>query len=507
VTHGHCVYLEACALKAGGFLIVVRQLTLARPFSTPRPDSYAPIPPAIRSRKHFVDLPPGPTSRLPGQLLYRFQKDTPAFLIDLRQTYGDASSFFLNGQLFIALFSPEMVYQVTTSKQSSFVKGVGFARMRKVLGEGLLTNEEPIHLRHRRMMQPPFKKDRLDSYSSLMTNLTREQIATWRDGSEILLGPEMMRLTLAIVAQTLFGTSARRYERPIAESMEVAIDRIERTMLPGLQLFDDLPVPYWRKFGEAADELALIAEELIKTRRNDPNDSDDLLGLLLSLHDDDGVVFTDEEVRDEALTLILSGHETTANMLTWAFSWLATRSDIQSALRAEADSAIWPQSDKTPSIEDVLGNDENGAPKLPVASAIVAESLRMAPPVWVAPRRAIEDVEVDGVQVPAGAHVIVSQYVTQRDQQWFPEPNEWRPERWYGDLAKRLPRGAYFPFGGGTRKCLGDQFALLESRIILLEVASRMRLGPADANQPVPRAQPRATYRPKGPVPMKVSFN
>jgi cytochrome P450 len=440
-------------------------------------------------------------------LLYRFQKDTPAFLMDLRRQYGEASSFFLNGELFMALFSPEMVYQVTTSKQGSFVKGMGFARMRKVLGEGLLTNEEPIHLRHRRMMQPPFKKERLNSYSSLMTDLTREQISTWQNQADVLLGPEMMRLTLAIVAQTLFGTSARKYEQPIAESMEIAIDRIERTMLPGLQVFDDLPVPYWRKFGEAADELALIAEELIKSRREDPHESDDLLGLLLSLQDDDGVIFTDEEVRDEALTLILSGHETTANMLTWAFSWLATRPDIQDSLHAEAERAGWPNSGTTPSIDEVLGTDENGAPKLPVSAAIVSESLRMAPPVWVAPRRAIEDVEVDGVQVPAGAHVIVSQYVTQRDERWFPEPNQWRPERWYGDLAKQLPRGAYFPFGGGTRKCLGDQFALLESRIILLEVAARMKLKPIDANQPVPKAQPRATYRPKGPVPMRVSFN
>lgn len=483
-------------------------LTLSRPFTAPRPTSYARIPPAVRSRRRLRKaLPPGPNSKFPGELLWNFQKDTPAFLMNLREKYGDASSFFLNGQLFIALFGPEMAYQVTTSKQSSFVKGVGFARMRKVLGEGLLTNEEPIHLRHRRMMQPPFKKERLDSYAQLMTELTREQISQWKDQSEILLAPEMMRLTLAIVAQTLFGTSARPYEKAIADSMGVAIDRIERTMLPGLQVFDGLPIPYWQKFAQASDELAQIAESLIKTRRSDPVENDDLLGLLLSLRDDDGVVFTDDEVRDEALTLILSGHETTANVLTWAFSWLATRPDLQLALAAEASELNWPGSNKAPSIEEVLGADETGAPRAKVASAIVSETLRMAPPVWVAPRRALVDIEVDGVHVPAGSHVIVSQFVTQRDPRWFPQPNEWLPERWYSNLAKDLPRGAYFPFGGGTRKCLGDQFALLEARIILLEVAAQMRLEPVDQRHPLPKAQPRATYRAKGEVPMKVARN
>lgn len=467
-----------------------KNLTLTRPFTNPRPSSYAKVPPAVRSRKKLkTSLPPGPVGRFPGELLWSFQKDTPAFLVQLRESYGDSSSFFLNGELFIALFSPEMVYQVTTSKQSSFVKGVGFSRMRKVLGEGLLTNEEPIHLRHRRMMQSPFKKERIDSYATLMTNLTREQILTWHDGETIDLAPEMMRLTLAIVAETLFGTSARDYEGAIAESMEVAIDRIERTMLPGLQFFDGLPIPYWQKFARASDELAEIAEKLIESRRNDVTEHDDLLGLLLNLRDDDGVIFTDDEVRDEALTLILSGHETTANVLTWAFSWLAQRPDLQDELKREAEEF------------------DSKTPHAPIASAIMSETLRMAPPVWVAPRRALVDVDIDGVFVPAGSHVIVSQYVTQRDPRWFERPNEWLPERWLSNLAKELPRGAYFPFGGGTRKCLGDQFALLESRIILLEVASKLRLLPANPNDPMPKPQPRATYRAKGKVPMKVARN
>jgi len=434
---------------------------------------------------------------LPGQLLLRFQRDTPAFLLGLRERYGDASSFYLGGQLFLALFAPDMVHEVTVAQQSSFIKGVGFERMRKVLGTGLLTNEEPIHLRHRRMMQPPFHKSRLDGYAEQMSNLTRECVDSWAPGSTISLAPEMMRLTLLIVARTLFGTDADRHTERIAESMEIAIDRIERTMLPGLDRLDSLPLPYWRKFRQASDELAQIAEDLIAERRERGTDSDDLLGLLLALRDEDGSAFTDDEVRDEALTLILSGHETTANALTWAFSWLGTRPDVLRALREEALAQPWITGSAPATVADVMATE--------VAGQVVSESLRLAPPVWVAPRRALRDIDVAGVAVPAGAHVLISQYVTHRDPRYFPDPHRWEPSRWTPQRHADLPRGAYFPFGAGTRKCLGDQFALLEARIILLQAAARCRLDPADPQHPLPKAEPRATYRARGPVPMVVA--
>jgi cytochrome P450 len=434
---------------------------------------------------------------MPGGLLRSFQRDTPGFLLGLRDTYGDAASFFLGGELFIALFSPAMVHEVTVAQQSSFIKGVGFARMRKVLGEGLLTNEEPLHLRHRRMMQPPFHKSHLDDYAVLMNALTAEQLQEWPDAGVIALAPDMMRLTLRIVAQTLFGTDADRHAARIAHSMGIAIDRIERTMLPGLDRLDAAPIPYFQAFGTAADDLAAVAEELIVERRAAGDDSsEDLLGLLLAIRDEDGSRFTDEEVRDEALTLILSGHETTANALTWAFSWLSTRPDVQDALAAEAAATEWISAGRPPTFAE--------AAAAPVASQVIHESLRMAPPVWVAPRRALTDLDVAGVRVPQGAHVLISQYVTQRDPKYFPDPHAWEPSRWTEDFVKGLPRGAYFPFGAGTRKCLGDQFALLEARIILLQVMHAFHFEPIDPLHPMPRPEPRATYRAHGRVPIRV---
>ena len=482
---------------------------MPRAFTAPRPDSYAPLPPPLRRRDYPGELPPGPGLTVPGVTLAKFLADTPAFLLDLHRRYGDAVSFSLNGQLFLGMFAPEMVDTVLVRATRSFAKGVGFDRMRKVLGEGLLTNEEPIHLRHRRMMHAPFHRERLDGYAGTMARSTTDELDRWHDGAVIPVGPRMMALTLDIVARTLFGTDAREHSARIAHSMEIAIDRIERTMLPGLDRLDRLPLPWFRAFPRAADDLAEVAEQLIAERhaagragaagtdpeRYDPR-TDDLLGLLLALRDDDGSGLTDDEVRDEVLTLILSGHETTANVLTWAAAYLATAPEVRAALEDEADAQAWLDEDRAPTLEEALA--------APVAGMVLNETMRLAPPVWVAPRRALEDVEVGGVAVPAGAHVLVSQYVTHRDPRWFPDPERFDPCRWLQRPERDLPKGAYVPFGGGNRRCLGEQFALLESRIILLAIARRLRLEPVDARRPVPPAQPRATYRPRGVVPMRV---
>lgn len=236
-----------------------------RPFITARPTEYGEIPPGLnRKIAAKLELPPGPQPILSDWLTATFLINTPKFLLRLREKFGEHCSFFLARRLFIGLFSPEATYQVTVAQQSNFVKGVGFLRMRKVLGEGLLTNEEPIHLQHRRLMQPPFHHGNLDKYVDLMTRITDAHLANWQGEKEINLNPEMMALTLNIVSQCLFGIDGQRYTRPIAEAMEVAIDRIERTMLPGLDRFDTSRISYFRRFEQSADELATIAEEIIE---------------------------------------------------------------------------------------------------------------------------------------------------------------------------------------------------------------------------------------------------
>jgi len=411
-----------------------------KPYSAPRPVEYAPIPDPIFRKSWFGDENlPGPNPILSDFITATFMVNTPKFLLKMQRKYGDHCSFFLSRRLFIGLFSPIGVHEVTVAQQHNFVKGVGFARMRKVLGEGLLTNEEPIHLAHRRMMQPPFHHGNLDSYVAIMHNLINEHTNNWRSKSSIDLAPEMMALTLEIVSRCLFGLDSHQYTEAISESMEVAIDRIERTMLPGLERFDKSAIKYFKEFEIASDRLVDIAEAIINKRlESKEKTDDDLLGILLQMRDQISV----DHIRDEVLTLILSGHETTANVMSWAF-----------------------------------------------------------PPVWVAPRIATVDCVIDGIKIPKGAHVLLSQYVTHRNPRYFPNPEEWKPERWHNlEFEKSLPRGAYFPFGGGSRKCLGEYFALAEARLILLMVAKNFKLDGS-----FPKAQPRATYRPKGTVKNKVT--
>ena len=458
------------------------------PFTAPRPTSYAPIPAPLKRRDVGAAIPPGPRSPI---LTLKFQRDTPGFLRAARDEFGDLTSFFLGGQLFYGAFAPEMVHEVTVSKQHSFIKGVGFDRMRKVLGTGLLTNEEPIHLRHRRLMQSPFHISKISSYAETMLALTEKHISNWR--GEISMGPEMMSLTFDIVAEILFGTDISGDTERVQRSMHIAIDRIERTMLPGLDRMDSWPIPYFKKFHTAADDLNDVATKIIRTRIDNGIERDDLLGILLKATTPEGERLTAEEISDETLTLILSGHETTANVLTWAFAYLSENPKYWEQLAIEAQEVLAHRGK-----EDFAGH----LFAAPITSSIFSEVLRLCPPVWVAPRRALEDVELGGRFVPKGAHVLVSQFVTQRDPRYFPNPDQFIPERWKGDFEKSLPKGAYFPFGAGTRKCLGYQFALLEGRIIILEIARRYRLALKDG---FPKAQPRATYRPKGSVVMSVS--
>ena len=463
-----------------------------RAFKVARPSNYPAIPSPVARKnwKRKSDLP-GPNPLLSDWLTLTFIKDTPSFLSSMQKKYGNHCSFFLSRQLFIGVFSAEAVHQVTVAQQHNFVKGVGFARMRKVLGEGLLTNEEPIHMAHRRLMQPPFHHGNLDSYVGIMHRLVLEHICAWKDKESVDLAPEMMALTLEIVSQCLFGLDSSQYTARIAHCMEIAIDRIERTMLPGLERFDTSAISYFAAFEEAANELADIAQEIINARiASNTNHGDDLLGILLQMSEHISM----QHIRDEVLTLILSGHETTANVLTWAFAYMSNNPEAARKLAAEADATDWITNKRVPTFAEL----EQSAT---YASCVLSETLRMAPPVWVSPRIALVDTEVDGVKIPAGAHVLISQFVTQRLAQYFTNPQKWDPARWLDPTFEAsLPRGAYFPFLAGSRKCLGESFALAESRLILLLVARQFSL-----STKIPQSQPRTTYRAKGVVPTKIS--
>jgi cytochrome P450 len=412
-------------------------MQISKPFSAPRPAEYAPIPaPIMRNQWSGDERLPGPNPIFSDLLTPTFIINTPSFLLSMQKKYGNACSFFLSRRLFIGLFSPAAVHEVTVAQQHKFVKGVGFARMRKVLGEGLLTNEEPIHLAHRRMMQPPFHHGNLDAYVAIMHNLITEHTEKWREKPSVDIAPEMMELTLEIVSRCLFGLDSHEYTKIIAESMEVAIDRIERTMLPGLERFDKSGLKYFKEFEVASDKLVDTAEAIINKRlQSGENKDDDLLGIMLQMRDHISI----EHIRDEVLTLILSGHETTANVMSWGIFLSLQNPEIRKELEAEADRAAWITENRIPTYQEL---EESS----PITSAIFEETMRLAPPVWIAPRIATEDCVVDGIDIPKGAHVLVSQYVTHRNANYFEDPLAWNPSRWINtNLEKSLPPRCLLP--------------------------------------------------------------
>jgi len=360
---------------------------------------------------------------------------------------------------------------------------MGFGQMRKTLGEGLFTSEEPVHMRHRRMIQPGFHHTKLDAYAEKISLITREHVDSLRDGGVIDLHEVMSSLTLDIVSQSVFGINTRSMSDTIRQAVDESMDTVRLT----------LPFTKGTSKMTGPQELRSMASDILKSK--DWSNEDNFISLLLSLKDDDGVGFTDEEILDETISILLGGYETTGSALVWALRWLATRPDVRKELEVEADTRSWiGTSGDTPTIMDTAD--------APIAHAIINETLRLSCPVWTTPRKAVEDVTIGNVEIPAGAHVMISQHVTHRDDRVFSDPDKWDPYRWKDLNPQALPRGSYFPFGAGNRLCIGKQFALSEAAIILLEIARRWQLDPV--KKKFPKGKARLLYRPAKTVEMKV---
>jgi len=416
-----------------------------------------------------------PQNKIPGIDTLAFWRSPEGFLLDQYKKHGDASTFNLKGRKFYALFAPEMVYEVTNSKQHSFVKGMGFGQMRKTLGHGLFTSEEPLHMKHRRMIQPGFHHSKLDKYVQDMVEITREHI-DWVEDARFDLADEISSLTLKIVSQAVFGVNTNDLSRTIRDGVNQGMDAVRLNINP------------FRKNIDMRSEILLDATRRIIEEHKDET-QDDFIGLLLSLRDEEGNPLSDQEILDETISILLGGYETTSSALVWAFSYLIQNPDFSQRLEEEADSIPWV-GEGTPSIMDTAGATN--------ALNIFHETVRLSSPVWSTPRRTKEDVTIRGIDIPERSDVMISQYVTHRNPDVFMEPERWDPDRWVGHPPSSLPHGSYFPFGGGSRLCIGKQFALAESVIIMLEIAKRWRLH--SVGDKFPKGQARLLYRPKNEV-------
>ena len=410
------------------------------------------------------------------------------FFRDLKENLGDAARFTLFNERFILFSDPALVNEVLVTKQHSFRKGKALEGARVFLGNSLLVSEGEEHTRQRRLIQPAFHRGRIAGYAQIMAEKARLWTDAQHAGAEIDLAVEMNRLTLAVVAATLFGSEIDAEAGDIAESLTVVIENFNRMLLPLWKYVRLLPTAANRRLHEAQKRLDATIYRLISQRRKEGRDHGDLLSMLLAAEDAENPQkrLTDTEVRDQAMTLFLAGHETTANALAWTWHLLTQHEEVRVKMKAEIDAALG--ADRLPGLEDTA--------KLPYTTAVFSESMRLFPPVWVVGRRALEDVTIGGYEVPRRTIVITSQYLIHRDERYWPNALEFHPERWLDESAQAArPRFAYFPFGGGGRICIGDAFAWTEGVILLAVMARRWRFESVDAK--AVEINPTVTLRPK----------
>jgi cytochrome P450 len=417
--------------------------------------------------------PPGPRSALPFLgVLPRFRKDPAGYLLTVARTHGDLAYMRLGPQHAYVVSHPDWIRDILVTQQGNFTKSRILERAKVLLGEGLLTSEGEFHTRQRRLVQPAFHRDRLARYASDMVTCAEQTSQSWvaaRGGLHVDIHQEMTRLTLAIVGRTLFSADVSSNADEIGEAMTQIFSLFDTLLMPFADWLQKLPIPPVRRFEKARDKLDRIVYGLIAERRASGQDTGDLLSMLLLARDEDSSRMTDQQVRDEALTLLIAGHETTANALTWTWYLLSRNREVEARMHDELDQVL---GGKPPTFDDVQG--------LPYTTGVFAESLRLYPPAWAIGRRVKEDYSIGGYVIPAKSILLMSPWAVHRDPRWFVEPERFDPERWRPEEADRRPKFAFFPFGGGARVCIGERFAWAEGVLVLATIAQRwkMRLVP-----------------------------
>jgi cytochrome P450 len=424
-----------------------------------------------------------------------YLRNPPAFLEKAARGGGDIARFRLVQHNAYLLSHPDWIKEVLVTNQANFTKSRALERARVLLGDGLLTSEGDYHRRQRRLAQPAFHRDRLAGYARSMVDCAVRSREPWRSGTEFDVSQSMMRLSMAIVARALFSADIDSEADEISSALSQVFELFEALLMPFSQWLEKLPLPSVRRFERARDRLDQTVYRMIAERRASGRDTGDLLSmLLLSQDEEDGSDkssrgLTDKQVRDEALTILLAGHETTANALTWTWYLLSQSPDAEAKLHAELDREL---AGRLPTLDDL--------PRLRYTEGVFAESLRLYPPAWAIGRRAKQDFSIGEYVIPARSIVLMSPWVVHRDARWFPDPLKFAPERWQTGEVESRPKFSYFPFGGGARTCLGERFAWMEGVLVIAAIALGWRLRMAPGQQVDTRA--RITLRPKYPIRM-----
>jgi len=404
--------------------------------------------------------------------------------------YGDIFYYRAGWIRVYFLNHPDLIEAVLVRHYQNLLKDRVIRNSRWLFGDGLLTSEGETWKKQRRLTQPAFHRDRIASYADIMTQYAEEAVAEWQDGAVVDLHREMMRLTLKIAVRTLFNVEPEGIQE-ISQATDILVRHMTgaRMLMPSVARF--IPLPSMVGFRRAVRQLDTTVYQIIDRRRRNVQDSGDLLSMLLAARDEDGSGMDDRQVRDEVLTFLLASHETTALALSWAWHLLAENPEADQRLRDELDRVL---GGRTPTISDL--------PLLSYAEGVIKESMRLYPPAWGVGRTVAEEFELGGYRIPAGANVVMSQWVQHRDARFFPDPEKFDPGRWSAEASRKLPRFAYFPFGAGPRQCIGASFAMMEGVLLLAIMAQgfQPRAAPGHPVEP----QPSITLRPKGGVWMEL---
>ncbi len=416
---------------------------------------------------------------------------------DLSRWHQPVVHIGLAGEHTHVLFAPEAIWDVFVTNGRHTRKSLALQLTRPLLGNGLLTADGAEHLRHRRAIQPLFHGQRIAEYVGDMTAAAGITSDRWHDGATIEVTQAMSELTLDIIGRTIFGQQMRDDSSEVTAALTAVLEGFGRGFGPVASPLSRISTRQRRRERSAIETLDGIVEQMIARRVAESGDGHDLLSMLMGAQDDSGeAAFTDDEVRDEAMTLVLAGHETTALAMTWAWLLLSHNPAVRAWLEEEVDNLT----DEAVTFTDLK--------RLPRTYAVIAESMRLRPPAWIIGRWLDTDLRVSGWELPRGSVVLASQYSMHRDPRFWPQALEFRPQRWidgagrFDERTPNVPRGVWFPFGFGTRRCIGEQFAWTEAVVLLATLARRWHV---DVKAPLDiPMQSAITLRPAVPLPAVV---
>jgi len=445
------------------------------------------------------ETPLGPSSFELLKQLRKIQRNAPEYLLDAARRYGDMVFFDVPKNPAYFINHPDLIKHVLLDNHRNYSKNtIQYNSLSEITGKGLLTSDGSFWLRQRRLAQPAFARQRLSALDGVIAPAAQAMLERWegaaRSGDPLDVDGEMMKLALEVVGKALFSIDLSKDAKRLVDAVLTALDyivgRARNPTSPSSLPF--LMTPRKARFKAAVSTLDMTVYDLIHQRQAAGDPGDDLLGMLLKARDpESGSPMTPEQVRDEVITILIAGHETVASALTWSWYLLAKHPQQWEQMRAEVSSVLGARLPSTGDLKD-----------LPITGQVFSEALRLYPPAWLITRKSLEADQIDGIDIPPGALIIISPYTIHRHPAYWEHTESFDPSRFSPEQEKNRPRFAYIPFGGGPRLCIGDQFAIIEAQLILAMVTQRFRLELLP-HRPV-EADPLVTIRPKHGLPMKV---